>query len=127
VRVGERTAQDAVWAYLDPLPFAKDLDGLRRQPYLDLAARKAVQDTIKVSVDLDVVIDADAAHTPFGKAIRLDRQPLEVGPVEFFEQGAAGDAEPADRAFVIELSQQLDDRRIELGQAGEAAMAQPAQ
>ena len=43
----------------DPFPFEKDLDRLRRQPHLDLAAREAVRDIIKVSVDLDVVIDTD--------------------------------------------------------------------
>jgi hypothetical protein len=53
----------------DPLTLEKDLDGLRRQPYLDLMAREAVRDTIKVSVDLDVVVDTDTAHAPFGKAI----------------------------------------------------------
>ena len=80
----------------DPLSLEKDLDGLRRQPHLDLAARKAVRDTIKVSVNLDVVIDADAAQAPFGKAIGLGGKPLEVGPIEFFEQGAAGNPGGSD-------------------------------
>src|ERR1700739_2040138 len=111
----------------DPLPFEKDLDRLRCQPHLDLAAREAVWDTVKVSVDLDVVIDADPPHAPFGKAIGLCGQPLETGPIKLFKQCAAGDAEAADWTFVIELPQQLDDHRIELGQAVEAAMAQPAQ
>src|SRR6516164_10821405 len=78
----------------DPLALEKDLDGLRRQPHLDLAAREAVRDTVVVSFDLDMVIDADAAHAPFGTGIGLGRQALEVGPIEFLEQGAAGDAEP---------------------------------
>jgi hypothetical protein len=43
----------------DALALQKDLDGLRRQPYLDLAAREAVRDAVKVRVNLDVVIDAD--------------------------------------------------------------------
>ena len=67
-------------------------------------------DTIEVGFDLDVVVDADPAHAPVGKAIGLGGQRLEVGPVEFFEQGAARDAEPSERALLVELSQQLDDR-----------------
>jgi hypothetical protein len=88
----------------DPLALRKDLDGLRREPHLDPVAHEAVRDAVKMSVDLDMVIDTDAAHAPFGKAIGLGGQPLEVGPIEFFEQGAAGDAEPADRALFVELS-----------------------
>jgi hypothetical protein len=85
-----------------------------------------VRDTVKVSGDLDVVINADATHAPFGKAIGLGRQWIEVGPVEVFQQRAAGDAEPPQRALVVELVQQPGDRRIELAQAIKTAMAQPA-
>jgi hypothetical protein len=80
-----------------------------------------------MSVGLDMVIDADAAQAPLGKAIGLGGQPLEVGPIEFLEQGAAGDPEPSQRALVVELPQQPADRRIELGPAVKAAMAQSAQ
>jgi len=69
----------------DALTFEEDLDGLRRQPHFDLVAREPVRDTVKMSVDLDVVIDTDTAHAPFGKAIGLGGQPFEVGPIEFFE------------------------------------------
>ena len=51
----------------NPLALQKDLDGSRGQPHLDLAARKAV-------FELDVVIDADPADAPFGKAVGLRRQ-----------------------------------------------------
>ena len=66
----------------DALAPEKDFDGLRRQPHLDLVAREAVRYAVKMSVDLDMVIDADAAHAPFGKAISLGGQLLEVGPIE---------------------------------------------
>jgi hypothetical protein len=47
-------------------PFEEDLDGLRRQPHFDLVARVAVRDTVKMSVDLDVVIDTDTgAFSPW--------------------------------------------------------------
>jgi hypothetical protein len=38
-----------------------------------------------VSLDLDVVIDADPAQPPFGKGIGLAGQVLEMRPVEFLE------------------------------------------
>jgi hypothetical protein len=66
-------------------------------------------------------------NAPFGKAIGLRRQRFEVGPVELFEQRLAGDSEALDRAFVVELPQQLADRRIAFGQTVEAAVAQAAE
>jgi hypothetical protein len=45
----------------DALALEKDLDGARRQAYLDLAARVAIRNAIEMPLDLDVVVDADAA------------------------------------------------------------------
>ena len=87
----------------NPLAFEKDLDGARRQPHLDFAAGEAVGHAVKVSLDLDVVIDADAAQPPFGEDIGLAGQSLEVWPIEFLEQRAAGDAELPDRTLLVEL------------------------
>ena len=111
----------------DPLALDEDLDGSAGEPHLDLVAREAVGHAVEMALDLDVVIDADPAHAPFGKHIGLDRQGLELRPVELFEELPAGDAEPADRALLVEPLQQLADRRIQLGQAVEAAMAQAAE
>src|SRR5205085_10303136 len=61
----------------DPLALEKDLDGLRRQPYLNLAAGEAVRHAVEVRLDLDVVIDADPAQPPFGKGIGLAGQRLQ--------------------------------------------------
>src|SRR5437763_164595 len=60
----------------DPLALEKDLDGSRRQPYLNLAAGEAVRHAVEVRLDLDVVIDADPAQPPFGKGIGLAGQCL---------------------------------------------------
>jgi hypothetical protein len=111
----------------NPLAFYKDLDSARRQPDLNLAAGEAVGDAVEVSLDQDMVIDADTAQPPFGKGIGLARQLLEVRPLEFLEEGPAGDTEPTDRPHLIELMEQLADRRIEFSQTVKAAMAQPAQ
>ena len=110
----------------DPLALEKDLDGARRQPHLDLAPGEAVGDAVKMRLDLDVIIDADPPQAPLGEVIGLGRQRLEVRPIEFLEQGSAGDAESADRPLLVELPQQLADRRVEFGQAVKPAMTQPA-
>ena len=111
----------------NPLTFEKDLDGARRQPHLDLAAGEAVGHAVEVRLDLDVIIEADPAQPPFGKGIGLAGQRLEVRPVEFLEEGSAGDAEPADRPLLVEQVQHLADRGVEFGQAVEAAIAQAAE
>ena len=111
----------------DPLALEKDLNSARRQPNLDFAAGKSVRDAVEMALELDMVVDADPANTPFGKAIGLRRQLGEVGPIELFEQRTAGDTEAPDRAFVVELPQQLADRGIEFSQTVEATVAQAAE
>ena len=80
----------------NPLALQKDLNSSRRQPHLDLAAGKAVGHAVEMTFELDMVIDTDPANAPFGKAIGLRRQRVEVGPVELFEQRPAGDTKPPD-------------------------------
>src|SRR5271154_1853674 len=111
----------------NPLALEKDLNSARRQPHLDLAAGKAVGDAVEMALELDMVVDADPADPPLGKAIRLRRQRLEFGPVQLFEQRSEGDTEAPDPTFVIELAQQLADCRIEFSQTVEAAVAQAAE
>src|SRR6201996_9315476 len=105
----------------DPLALDKDLDGARRQSDLDLAAGEAIRDAVEVSLDQDVVIDADATQPPLGEGIRLAGQALEVRPIELLEQRATGHAKPADRPLFVELAQQIADRRGEFSQAVKAA------
>src|SRR5271165_4661210 len=63
----------------DPLALQKDLNSARRQPNLDFAAGKAVGDAVEMALELDMVVDADPADPPLGKAIGLRRQRVEVG------------------------------------------------
>jgi hypothetical protein len=58
----------------DPLALQKDLDGTRAQPHLDFAAGKAVGDAVKMTLELDMIIDTNPADAPFGKAVGLPRQ-----------------------------------------------------
>src|SRR5436305_4867696 len=77
----------------DPLALQKDLDGSRGQPHLDLAAGKAIRHAVEMTLELDMVVDADPTQTPLGKGIGLGRQRVEVGPIELLEQRPAGDTE----------------------------------
>jgi hypothetical protein len=52
-----------------------------------------------VALDIDVVVDTDTAHAPFGEGIGLGRQGFEPQPIEFFEELPAGHPEPADRSL----------------------------
>ncbi len=80
-----------------------------------------------MALDIDVIIDANPAHAPFGEDVRLDRQRHEGGPVEFFEELSARAAEATDRPLLVEPFEQIADRRVQLGQAVEPLMAQPRQ
>jgi hypothetical protein len=69
----------------DPLALDEDLHGAAGEPHLDLAAREAIGNAVEVALDLDVVVDPDAAHAPFGEDVGLGRQRLERRPLELFE------------------------------------------
>jgi hypothetical protein len=108
----------------NPLALDEDLHGPPGQTHLDLAACEAVGNTVEVALDIDVVVDTDTAHAPFGEDIRLDRQGLERRAVELFEQLPAGDAEAADQSLLVEAFEQLADRCVQLGEAVEPSVAQ---
>src|SRR3974390_2162973 len=101
----------------DALALAENLDAADGQPRFDLGAREAIGDAVVMSVDLDVIIDADAAQAPFAVFVRLARQGLQCGAVDLFKQMTAGDAETAKGALLVESLQHLADRGVELRQA----------
>jgi hypothetical protein len=76
-------------------------------------------------------LDADAIQNPIISRpapwkltpLTVNRQGLEQRPIEFFEELPAGNAEPADRALLVEPLEQLADRRVQLGKAVEPAIA----
>ena len=104
----------------DALALEKDLDGARGQPHLDFAAGKAIRHAVEMTLELDMVVDTDPTETPLGKGIGFCWQRVEVRPIDLFEQCSAGDPKPPDRSLVIQLAQQLADRRIQFGQTVEA-------
>ena len=111
----------------DPLALVEDLDGTGREPHLDLGAGEAMRNAVVMLLHLDVVIETDAADPPLGEDVGGRRQWLERRPVDLLEQPAACHAEPPDRPFLIQPREQFADRRIDLGQAVEGAMAQAAE
>jgi hypothetical protein len=86
------------------------LDGPAGEANLDLGAGKMVGNAIKMPLDIDMVVDTDTAHAPFGEDIGLEGQGLECRPVELFEQLPARDAEPADWPLLVEPFEQFADR-----------------
>ena len=70
-----------------------------------------------MSGDLDVIVDTDAAHPPFGELVRFARKGLQRRTIDLFEQLPARYAEPPDRALFVEMRHQLTDRRVDLRQA----------
>src|SRR5260370_906380 len=92
-------------------------------PRLDLLAQQAVRHRVVMAVDVDMIVERDAALAPLGIDVGLDRQGRQSGPVEFVEQLAPADAEAAHRP-AVELAEQRGDRAVQLGQGEEALVAQ---
>lgn len=78
---------------------------------------------VEVAVDVDVIVDPDAALAPFGIDVRLDRQGGERRAIELVEQLAPADTEPAHGA-AVEFAEQGHDGGVELGQCEETLVAQ---
>src|SRR4029077_12772217 len=108
----------------DALTLVENLDGTGSEARLDFGADEAMRDAVVVRLDLDVIVDTDPADSPLGEHVRALRQGLERRPVDLLRQLAAGDAEPPDRPLLVEPRQQLGDRRVDLGEAVEGAVAQ---
>ena len=74
----------------DALAAMEHLDRARRDPRPHLLAQQRVRHRVVVLLDLDVVVEPDAAFLPFGVDVGLGRQRLERRPLELLEQRAAG-------------------------------------
>jgi hypothetical protein len=67
-----------------------------------------------VLLDLDVVIEPDAALLPFGVHVGLGRQRLERCPLDIIEQPASARAQMPCHALV-ECCYAITDRVVQLG------------
>ena len=107
----------------DPPTLEKDLDDGGGQSRLDALVDELIGDAVVVVRDLDVVIDVHAAVRPHRELVGRRRQGPERGAIELLEELAPGDAELLHRAR-IERRQELADRRVQLGEVEEAAVAE---
>ena len=89
----------------DPLALGEYLDGTAGEPDFDFGAGKAMRHVVIMLVNIDVIIDPDAADAPFGEHVRFGWQGLERWAVEVFEELAPRHAEAADRALVVQPRQ----------------------
>ena len=110
----------------DALAFAEQLDGVGGDARVELLADQPMRHRVIMPVDVDVIIERDAADPPLGVFVGLGRQRLERRAVEFEEQIAAADAEAAHRPG-IEIGDQLGDRLVQLAEREEAAVPEARQ
>ena len=103
------------------LALVENLDAAGGQPRFDLGAGEAVGDRTIVGVDVDVIVDADPAHAPLAVFVRLVRQRVERRAIDLLEELAAGDAEPPEDLFFVELGHKLAERGVDVGEGDEGS------
>src|SRR5260370_14477554 len=87
----------------DALALGEDLDRPAGETDLDGIAREAIGHAVIMPVDVDVIVDADPAGAPLGEHIGLDRQRLQRGAVEVFEELTPRHPKPPDRPLIVDL------------------------
>ena len=70
----------------DPLTFVEDLDGVGRDPRLDLLTGKPIGHGVIMLVDIDMIIEAGPAVFPVRKDLSLDGQRAQRRVIKLFEQ-----------------------------------------
>ena len=93
----------------DALVAAEDLDRVRRVADFDLLAQQLVRDAVEVVLDLDVVVDVNAAPLPLREDVARGGQGSQRRAVELLVQRAAADAQLLHRP-VVQLVEQDADR-----------------
>src|SRR5262245_24275236 len=111
----------------NPFAFGKDLDGTAGKAHLDLGASEVMRNAVKMAGDIDMVVNTDTPHAPFGEDIGFGRQVPESWPIELVKELPAGDAEPADLPFLVGAPQQVADGRVEFTKAVKPRIAQAGQ
>ena len=111
----------------DPFALVEDLDASDGEARLDFGPNEAIGDAVVVRRDLDVIIDADAAHSPFREGVGFRRQGLERRLVDLLEELSSRRAETPDRPDVVEVLHQVGEGRVDIGQMMESAVAESAE
>src|ERR1700751_3855166 len=102
------------------------LDSRGAEARLDLMADEVVRNAVVVTIDLDVVIDADARSLPERVLVRGDRQRLHRRTIERLERRTPIGRQSLERALV-QFNHERRDRGVELVQAKELPVPQARQ
>src|SRR5215470_13478251 len=86
----------------DALAVVKDLDHARRGANLDPFAGEGVRDTVKMAVELDVVVDVDARLSPVMQLKAFGGERRQRGPIQFGKQRGPR-ARPLAKRPLVEL------------------------
>ena len=95
----------------DALAAVEHLDGARRGAGVDLLADQRVRHRVEETLDLDMVVDADAGEVPLGILVVLLWQRLHDRPLDRLEQLAPADAQATHLAAVHPLQRRRQWRR----------------
>ena len=107
----------------DALAAMEDLDRVGGVADLDLLADQLVRHAVDVALDLDVVVDVDAAQLPVREDVARSGQGPQRRAVELLVEGAAADAELLNRPVVQRVEQDAD-RRVERAELEEGLVAE---
>ncbi len=109
-----------------PLAVSEDLDRRSGDAHIDLLACVLVRNRVVVTVDLDVVVNADSGKLPLGVLIGLCWQGAQGWLIHFGEGAGAAAGQLLERALV-QGGQQGTHLAVQFAKAEEALMAQARQ
>ena len=104
----------------------EDFDGRVGAADLDPLADQLVGHAVEVAVDLDVVVDVDAADLPAREDVGRGRRGPQGGAVELLVEGAAADAKLLQRP-VVERVEEDADRPVQGAELEEGLVAEPGE
>ena len=110
----------------DALAALEHLDRAARHAHVHLDPGVLARHRVVVAIDLDVVVDADPRHLPFGVFVVLLRQRAQ-GRLVHLGEGAGAAARQFLEGALVQVGQQRAQRPIQLVEAEEALVAQPRQ
>lgn len=109
-----------------PLVFEEDLNGGCRHLHIDLFPGKLIGNTVKVAVDLDMVVDIDFGLFPRCVFIGFGWKGFEGGFIDGFEEFPAGGLEFLELA-VVELYEFPGNGAVEFSHAEEGMVSRSCQ
>ena len=101
----------------------EDLDRVRGVADLDLLADQLERHAVDVALDVDVVVDVDAAPLPVRQDVTRGRQGPQRRAIDLLVQGAAADAQLL-HGPVVELVEQDADRRVQRAELEEGLVTE---